>query len=252
MVQAKNLIKNPAAISDMVWSDGGPQFISKVFKDSTKCWGFLHKVSSPRNPSSNGKAEATMKSMKKLIHASWTGRSLDHDKLCCIILQYRNTLCRKDGLSPTQKLFGYPVQDILPAHHQSFLPKWQCPMSIAEQQRQDTLQSSAAYYNSHAHPLSDIKIGSHVAIQNSKTKAWDIYGIAIEVSPERSYYIKTKGGRVLVHNRRCLCRHIPTFIPNHTTQSGCSQPPTSQPPPPRRSSRDKKPTRRLTEDPDLN
>ena len=99
------------AIPDMVWSDGGPQFISKLFKDSTKCWGFLHKVSSPRNPSSNSKAEATMKSMKKLIHASWTGRSLDHDKLCRIILQYRNTPCRKDGLSPAQKLFGYPVQD---------------------------------------------------------------------------------------------------------------------------------------------
>ena len=125
-------------------------------------------------------------------------------------------------------------------------------MSTAEQQQQDTLQSSTTYYNSHADQLSDIKIGSHVAIQNSQTKVWDIYGIAIEVSPERRYYIKTKGGRVLVRNCRCLCCRIPTFIPNHTTQSGCSQLPTSQPPPPRQSSCDKKPTRRLTEDPDLN
>ena len=83
-----------------LWSDGGPQFISKVLKDSTKYWGFLHKVSSPRNPSSNSKAEATIKSMKKLIHASWTGRSLDHDKLCRIILQYRNTLVEKMACHP--------------------------------------------------------------------------------------------------------------------------------------------------------
>ena len=238
------------AIPDVVWSDGGPQFTSKVFKDFTKRWGFLHKVSSPRYPQSNGKVEATVKSMKKLIRASWTGRSLDHDKLCRAILQYRNTPCRKDGLSPAQKLFGHPVQDILPAHHRSFLPKWQRPISTADQQRRDTLQSSAAYYNSHAHPLSDIKIGSHVAIQNSQTKAWDIYGVVTEVSPERRYYVKTQGGRVLVRNRCFLRRRTPTSIPNHTT--GCSQPHTPQPPPPRRSSHDKKPTRQLIEDPDWN
>ena len=188
--------------------------------------------------------------MKKLIRASWTGRSLDHDKLCRAILQHRNTPCRKDGLSPAQKLFGHPVQDILPAHHRSFLPKWQRPISTAYQQRQDTLQSSAAYYDSHAHPLSDIKIGSHVAIQNSQTKAWDICGVVTEVSPEGRYYVKTQGGRVLVRNRHFLRRRTPTSIPNHT--SGCSQPHTPQPPPPQRSSRDKKPTRRLIEDPDWN
>ena len=147
--------------------------------------------------------------------------------------------CRKDGLSPAQKLFGYPVQDILPAHHRSFLPKWQRPMSTAEQQRQDTLQSSAAYYNSHVHPLSDIKVGSHVAVQNPQTKAWDIYGIVTEISPERCYYIKTRGGKVFVCNHHFLRCRIPTSIPDHTTQSGCSQPLTPQPPPPRRSSRDK-------------
>ena len=99
------------AIPDMVWSDGSPHFTSKVFKDFTKCWDFLHKVSSPCYPQSNGKVKATVKSMKKLIHTSWTGRSLDHDKLCHAIIQYQNTLCRKDGLSPAQILFGHPVQD---------------------------------------------------------------------------------------------------------------------------------------------
>ena len=99
------------AIPDIVWSDGGPQFNSKMFTDFANRWGFQHKVSSPRYPQSNGKVEATVKSMKKLIYASWTGRSLDHDKLCRALLQYRNTPSRKDGLSPAQKLFGHPVQD---------------------------------------------------------------------------------------------------------------------------------------------
>ena len=126
--------------------------------------------------------EATVKSMKKLLHTSWTGRSLYHEKLCRALLQYRNTTCSKNGLSPAQKLFGYPVQNVLLAHHHSFLPEWQCPIMIAEQQRQNNLEPSAAYYNSHAHTLSDINVGSNVVIQNPQTKAWDIYGIVIEIS----------------------------------------------------------------------
>ena len=41
------------------------------------------------------------------------------------------TSSSKDGLSPTQKLFGHLVQDILPAHQCSFLPQWQQPVQEA-------------------------------------------------------------------------------------------------------------------------
>ena len=99
---------------------------------TARCWDFVHKVSSPHNPQSNGKAEATVKSMKKLLHTCWIGRSLDHEKFCRALLQYRNTPSRKDGLSTAQKLlFGHPVQDILPAHHHAFLLEWQRPIATA-------------------------------------------------------------------------------------------------------------------------
>ena len=93
-----------------------------------------------------------------------------------------------------------------------------------------------------------LKVGSHMVIQNTQTKGWDIYGIVTVISPEQRYYIKARGGRVLVCNHCFLHCRIPTSIPDHTTQSGCSQPPTPQPPPPWRSSREKKPPRRLIED----
>jgi len=96
-------------------------------------------------------------------------------------------------LSPAQKLFGHPVQGILTAHHCAFLPEWQCPIAAAEQQRHDNLESSAAFYNQHTHPLPDITVGSHVAIQKPRTKVWDIYGIVTEINPQHRYYIKTKG-----------------------------------------------------------
>ena len=66
---------------DIVWSDQGPQFTSKLFEDFSKEWGFQHITSSPMYLQSNRKAEATVKSMKKLIQASWTCGALDERKL---------------------------------------------------------------------------------------------------------------------------------------------------------------------------
>jgi len=108
--------------------------------------------------------------MKKLIYTAWNGRSLDHSKFCRALLQYRNTPSRKDGLSPAQKLYGHPVQDSLPAHRRAFSQEWQRTAGPAEQQAETTQQLSAKYYNQHAHSLTDIGIGSNVAIQNPRTK----------------------------------------------------------------------------------
>ena len=132
-----------------------------------------------------------MKSMKNLLQHSWNGRALDDEKFCRSLLQYRNTPSRKDGLSPAQKLFGHPVQDILPAHRRSFLPQWQRSPQEATQQAEGTLESSATYYNLHAHNLPDIHVGSHVAVQNPQSRLWDIYGIVTEIGQHRRYYVKT-------------------------------------------------------------
>ncbi len=65
------------AIPDVIWSDEGPQFTSAKLAAFLKDWGVSHKTSSPRYPQSNDKAEATVKSMKKLISAAWTRRSVN-------------------------------------------------------------------------------------------------------------------------------------------------------------------------------
>ena len=117
---------------------------------------------------------------------------------------------------PAQKLFGHPVQDTLPAHHRSFAPEWQRTNQEAQQQTNITLQSSANFYNTHAHFLPDINVGSHVAIQNPRSKLWDTYGVVTEISPHRRYYIKTQRGRVLVCNRHFLRRRVPASIPANT------------------------------------
>ena len=210
-----------------------------------KTWGVAHATSSPHYPQSNGKAEATVKAMKKLISAAWSGRSINWDKLSRALLQYRNTPCRKDGFSPAQKLFGHPVQDTLPAHRRSFAPEWQKSAQEVEEAAKRTQETVQTSYNQHAHPLCDLQVGNHVAIQNPTSAMWDIYGIITSIGSHRRYFIKTQSGRILVRNRRFIRKRRPLSIAGHG-------PPPAQPPvlpSPRRSSRTSQPPPRLSEDP---
>ena len=200
------------AVPDILWSDGGPQFTSTLFNNFAVQWGFKHQTSSPRYPQSNGKIEATVKSMKKLLAASWDHRQLNEEKLCGALLQYQNTPSCKDGLSPAQKLFGHPNQDILPAHRRSFAPEWQKSTEEAEQQAMDTREDAKVSYDTHTHSLPDIHIGSKVALQNRHTKLWDIYGTVVAIGPHRCYHVKTSGGQILVLNQRFLRCRVPTSL----------------------------------------
>ena len=160
-----------------------------------------------------------MKPMIKILTASWNYRQLNDNRLCRALLQYRNTPSRKDGLSPAQKLYGHPVQDTLPAHRRSFSPEWQRSSLEADQQATYTLHQAETFYNTHAHPLTDIRIGSTVALQNQQTKLWDIYGKVVTIGPHRRYHVRTQSGRILVRNRRFLRHRSPaSCIPPTITQ----------------------------------
>ena len=190
------------------------------------------------------KAEAAVKSMKKLIYTAWNGRYLEEDTLCQALMQYRNTTYRKDGVSPAQKIYGHPVQDTLPAHRRSFAPEWQCEAEHVEQSAQASQKIAVKYYNSSAHSLPDIKVGSHVAVQHPKTKLWDTYGVVTSIGPHGQYHVKIGTAKIAVHNCRFLQRRVPGPIPpGRTTQ------PQTPVPPFRRSGRDRKPANRLIEDP---
>ena len=170
--------------------------MSQMFKSFSREWGFQHVTSSPTYPQSNGKAESAVKSMKKIIKGTWTGHQLDQRKLTQSLLQYRNTPSRRDGVSPSEKLFGKPIQDTLPAHPSAF--------SQSRLGYTNDSSSNLRYYNQHTCPLPEISVGTNVAIQNPSSKLWDIYGVVVQVGPYRQYHVKLTNGRTLIRNRRFI------------------------------------------------
>ena len=150
--------------------------------------------------------------MKKIITTSWGSRSLKADTMCRVLLQYRNTPSRKDGQSPAQKLYGRPIQDTLPVHRHSFVPEWQRSALEAEQLAAHTLAQFESFYNTHVQHLTDIQLGSTVALQNPQTNLWDIYSTVVNISPYRRYSVKTQSGGILVRNRRFIRHRTPVSL----------------------------------------
>ena len=127
--------------------------------------------------------------------------------------------------------------NVLLAHRCSFSPKWQHSSQETDQQASDTLHQSEKFYNTHAHPLTDIEVVSTVAMQNQQTKHWDIYGKVVAIGPYRKYHIRTQSGQVLVRNRRFLRHRSASCVPKAPSQQNLPTNLPSQPAihaPPRR------------------
>ena len=81
-----------------------------------KSYGFQHVPSSPRYPQSNGLAERTVKTVKKLI-------SLSPDPEMAL-LTYHATPLPWCGRSPAELLMGRRLRTTLPQTNDQLIPKW--------------------------------------------------------------------------------------------------------------------------------
>ena len=78
-----------------VFSDNGPQFSSKEFRDSSCTWDFVHNTSSPEYPQSNGLVERHIQTVKRLMEKS---KATEEDPYLAIL--NLNTAPNKQGISP--------------------------------------------------------------------------------------------------------------------------------------------------------
>ena len=100
-------------IPETLMSDNGPQYASTEFDTA---YGFMHSTSSPYYPQSNGLAERTVKTVKKLLKES-CDPSL-------ALLTYWTTPMPWCGLSPAELCFGQCPRTDIPQTKGKLTPDW--------------------------------------------------------------------------------------------------------------------------------
>ena len=176
-------------IPQILISDNGPQYVSDEFNQFAKSWDFEHKTSSPMYSQSNGLAEKTVQTAKRLLSkAHETGTNFER-----VLLHYRSTPV--DNLaSPAQLLMGRQICSTLPATTNHLKPKIIEPEEVQEK-RQLMQNRQQKYYDQHARKeIKELKPGQAVQIQlNSKSK-WKKGEVVRKDNTPRSYHVRVNGG----------------------------------------------------------
>jgi hypothetical protein len=104
-------------------TDGGPQFVAGETQRFMEAWGITHRVSSAYVPHGNMRAEAGVKTVKRLVRDNLGPLgSLDTVGMSRALLEYSNTPDRDTGLSLAQVVFGRQLRDFLPVSRTKYLP----------------------------------------------------------------------------------------------------------------------------------
>ena len=151
-------------------SDGGPQFTLTPFKMFFKTWSVKHCISLLGYPQSNGRAEAAVKTAQQIIQENTSKDGfINYDNIAKAIMQYCNTPLPNVSLSPAHTLFHRELHDFTlshPTHHQLhkgwIVSQEQREYIAAKQNIKQTKR-----YNTTAHALQPLPLGTPVLIQNT-------------------------------------------------------------------------------------
>lgn len=196
-------------------SDGGPPFQSAEISNFFKKWNVTHRLSSAHYPQSNGRAEAAVKHMKRMLTTNiGADGSLDTDSVAKALLLHRNTPSLDIGASPAELLFGRPIRDHLP-NPTRFRREWIDLADLRETAMTKRHQTQTKYVP--PRDLNELNVGDSVAVQNQqgpRPSQWEKTGTVIEKLPDRQYRVLVDGSRrTSLRNRRFL-RVIPNIIRN--------------------------------------
>ena len=218
---AKNLIQECAALftaygaPETFASDGGPQFVAAEFQSFLLDWGVKHRMSSAHYPQSNGRAEAAVKTAKRII-TSYVSTSdpLNHTRLAQAILEHRNTPLPDLNLSPAQLLFHRVLRDKIPNHpmHYHLHKDWILTSRQREVLFQKKNSAMLKTYNATSKNLHPLEPRTKVLLLNnnkSKNFRWNTTGTIVQSLPFRKYKIRLDGsGRIVFRNRKFLREYL--------------------------------------------
>ena len=181
----------------MIVSNSGPQYTSAEFKDFTKQWQIEHRVSSPRNPQSNGMAKQCVQTMKaSLIKTIEEGEDVD-----LALLTYKTTPLSHRLPSPAELLNSRKYKTLLLTHI--------VQTRLQESYRQimdQGKQIQAQLYNRNTRVLPRLEQSQKVVVQLDPDKnIWTPAEIIqCPANEGRSYSLRTIHGGVYTRNRRFI------------------------------------------------
>ena len=193
-------------------TDGGPPFQSHDYQTFLRTWNIDRRLSSAHYPQSNGRAEAAVKSAKRILLGnidSATGL-LDTENATRAILAHRNTPTQDTGISPSVMLFGRPLRDHLPRMEMKLRPEWDAILNARETALAKRALKAVPQDKRELEPL---EIGDNVQLQNQSgnhPNKWFNTGVVSEVLPHRQYHVVVDGSRrITLRNRRFLKKISP-------------------------------------------
>ena len=200
-------------ITDIVWSNGRPQFTFKAFHEFAKQWGFSHRISTPHYPQSNGKIKATVKSMKNhpcVIEwkiSQWWQILSSTAAVQQYALSHRWTVSlTKSSMDTLSQTYYQPIADHSPKNGNT---KWK-QQNNKQNKHYNLLKHTTTKMHTPSQKYKlDLMLLSTMLKQNCGIY---VYGIVTHVSTHRHYCIKTPSSRVLVQKRRFLHCLIPASI----------------------------------------
>ena len=109
LIQEMKAIFAELGVPSVIVSDRGPQYRATEFQDFTKHWQIEHRLSSPRNPQSNGMVERFVQTMKaSLIKTIEEGEDVD-----LALLTYKTTPLNHRLPSPAELLNSRKYKTII-------------------------------------------------------------------------------------------------------------------------------------------
>ncbi|XP_064641934.1 uncharacterized protein K02A2.6-like [Lineus longissimus] len=191
-------------IPESLFTDNGPQYTSRKFKEFADKWSFIHKTSSPRYPRANGLAERTVQTVKNLLKKA---KEAGQDPYLAL-LTYRDTPRSNDMESPAQLLLGRRLRSQLPVLAEK-LKTNQPDSQIVHEKLLQRKNVAKTMHDRHSRkmPYQPLKPGDQVRIQNEKV--WTPGEIMAKADQPRSYHVQTSNGNVLRRNRSHM-KKVPT------------------------------------------
>ena len=102
-------------VAEEISLDGAMNLQSSEIVNWLTSWGTVVRKSSAYYPQSNGRAEAGVKSLKRMMKGNIGPKgSLHTDNIAKALLQYRNTPLRDINKSPAELALGRELRDTLP------------------------------------------------------------------------------------------------------------------------------------------